>query len=116
MAVADGATSREQTGIQEVQSQASLGFQTVGLILATIRLRTSCERSVGVGRGRRISIEEYKSTFRTVRTNQVPVHKGVQGTYPWDGGGRVYITHPRMLPRVAKGDQKGHHDITHSAR
>jgi hypothetical protein len=32
--------------------------------------------------------------------------------HPWDRG--VWNTHPRMLPRVVKGDQKGHHGITYS--
>ncbi len=39
--------------------------------------------------------------YATVETNNRNVYEGVK--FPWDGG--VYDTHPRMLPRVVKGDQ-----------
>jgi hypothetical protein len=47
------------------------------------------------------------------------VSKGVNNisrilTTPGMGG--VWNTHPCMLPRVLKGDQKGHYGITYSVR
>jgi hypothetical protein len=44
------------------------------------------------------------------RRNNMTTNK----TNPWDGG--VQNSHPRVLPRVVKGDQKRHHGITYSVQ